>query len=272
MKNKYKKFTLAINDLIIYLSGFIAIFISILDFSGILSGIPWLSNRIHVITLLAVGLILISIAIERRLSLESISERLKVMEQSGVFGSYYISDTKKVLIQLQKTSEEATDTLMAIGSNSSAKTYLSNIEDQVKNGNLAYYRLLDGCFITHELHDHLEKIIENEHVHIAWTEREKFGNLVVTENDCIIAFPTSREDKFSALRLPGSKNSRLYTQYFLEAYSGCQRLTRKESLSTLCRDCSPESAGNAGKIKEIIAEVEPQVVLNKNSLKPELLS
>jgi hypothetical protein len=255
MKDKEKKDALAIvNDIVLIGSAIVAIGVSLLDFLGVLDQIPWLVGRVPIITLLSLSFLLASAVIERRTRIDKIQETLDSIISSYTFGTQYLDDADTVISQLERITRRANESIMALGAKSRAKNYLSAIQEAVLQRRVIHYRLLDGDYIPHELHEHLKEIVHAPNVQIAWTPREKFGNLLVTENESVMAFPAPYLDKFSGLWLPGQTNSRRYTQYFLEAFSKSLPVRTEKAIEVLCIQCSPATAGKLAGIKRVIEE------------------
>ncbi len=271
MKQSFRNRLTAINDVVLVSSAIIAILVTLLDFLGVLDQIDWLSERVEIITLLSISLLLISIVLERRTHLDRIQETLDSLISSYTFGAQYLEDAETVVMQMERVTRRANESIMALGSKSRAIDYLKTIEEAVKHRKVIHYRLLDGTYIRHELHDHLINVIAEPNVNIAWTYREKFGNLVVTENECVLAFPAPYLNKFSGLWLPGESNSRRYTQYFLEVYSKCLAVRTNKSIEALCLECSPETAGKPVEIKRILEEELKSFLDALGDTEPDLL-
>lgn len=246
-------FPTLINDIVLIGTALLLITITLLDFLGVLDQLDWLFSRVQVLTLLSLSFLLLSTVFERRSRLDTIQSTLNAIIANYTFGTRYLDDERAVVPELERAVSEANETIMALGAKSRASDYLEKIEEAVKQRDAIYYRLIDGTFIPHELHEHLERVIASPNVQISWTPREKFGNLTVTENECIIAFPAPYL-KFSGLLLPGQVNSRRYTQYFLEAFSKALPVRTEKALQALCNTCNPDIAGNVAEVRRLIEE------------------
>lgn len=252
MKRTLSERLSSINDIVLASSASIALLITLLDFLGVLNQISWLKDRVETIILLSVSLLLLSVVLERKTHLEKIQNTLDSLIASYTFGTQYLENANLVTTQIERATRRANETILSLGSKSRASAYLQSIETAVVERKVIHYRLLDGLYIRHELHEHLERILNASNVNIAWNPREKFGNLVVTENECILAFPAPYMDKFSGLLLPGENNSRRYSQYFLEAYSQSFPVRTKKAIASLCLQCSPTTAGDPVQIHRIL--------------------
>lgn len=252
MNNKRGDILTISSDIVLIGAALLSIGTSLLDFLGILDGIPWLADRVQVLILLSTSFLLLAIVVERKSRLDAIQRALDGLVANTTIGTKYLDEADHVLNELERAAKHATESIMALGGRAKESKYLNAIKDAVIERNVIYYRLIDGTSIHHELHEHLSSIFQVPNVKISWKERGKIGYLMVTEKDCIMAFPAPYEERFSGLSLPGTQNCRKYTQYFLEDFSMCIPVERPDALQALCVQCSPESAGNASMIRDIL--------------------
>lgn len=252
MTRKKRDVLTIVSDSVLIGAATLSIGISLLDFLGLLDSLPWLAKRVQIMILLSTSFLLLAIVVERKARLDTIQRSLDGLVANTTIGTKYMDDAESVLGELERAAHHATESIMALGGRAKESKYLNAIRDAVNYRHVIHYRLIDGTSIHHELHEHLLSIIDLPNVKIAWKERGRIGYLMVTENDCIMAFPAPYEERFSGLSLPGTQNCRKYTQYFLEDFSKCIPVEKSETLQALCIDCSPESAGNATAIREIL--------------------
>lgn len=264
-KSNLKDYVNSTNDIILVGSALIAIVVTLLDFFGVLSNIKWLSERIPIFILLGISFLLVNVVVERRTYISKIQQTLDNIISTSVFGAQYLEDAVAVVSQIERAVRNAEENIMAVGAKSRAVNYLNAIEDNVLTKRTSYYRLLDGEYITHELHEHLKKLFPISNVHIGWTPREKFGNLVVTDKECILVFPGTNIERFSGLWLPGQTNSRRYNHYFLESFSKCLPIRTEKAIEVLCIKCNPDIAGDSTKISQVL-EKELKESLTKSSI------
>ncbi len=243
-----------LNDIILIGSTVIAISIVLLDFIGVLDKIVWLSGRVEIITLLILSLLLVNAVVDRKIGINKIQDSLDNIISSYSLGGQYLDDARAVISQLERITRKADEIIMALGAKSRASNYLLSIKEAVFQRNVIHYRLIDGEYIPHSLHEHLIEIIKSPNVHVAWTPKEKFGNLLLTENGCVIAFPAPYIEKFSGIWLPGEENSRRFAQYFLEVFSKSLPVSTEKAIEVLCMECSPSTAGNILEINRIIEQ------------------
>lgn len=252
------------NDVVLVGAATISIAVTLLDFLGVLDQVKWLSDRIEIIILLSLSLLLLSVVIERKKRLEAIQATLDSIVTSHTLGVQYLENAEAVAAELERIVRQAGDSIMALGAKSTITEYLDAIELSVMHRSIIYYRLLDRTDATHELHEHLKRLVHAPNVQIGWTPREKYGNLTVTEQDCVMVFPAPYKNKFSGLRLPGQANSRRYTQYFLEAFSKSLPLRTERSIELLCEKCNPNITRKPDELKRILSE-ELQAFLDKQN-------
>jgi hypothetical protein len=149
---------------------------------------------------------------------------------------------------------KADEFIIALGAKSTATPYLDQIAHKVSSGDIIYYRLLTGDHITHDLHVHLDALLNTPGVQIAWNRSEKYGNLTVSEQQAIVALPTPYWNRFAGLKLPGERNTRLYSQYFLEALAKSVPVRTMRAIEALCETCSPHTSRNERQIEQILRD------------------
>lgn len=260
-----------ISDLVLIGAALISIGVTLLDFLGVLDEVKWLSERVATLTLLSLSFLLVSIVIERKRRLDTIQNTLDNIVTTYTLGVQYLDDAESVTTELERIVRQADETVMALGAKSRAVRYLKAIENAVAQRAIIYYRLLDGDDITHELHEHLQRLVKAPNVQIAWTPKERFGHLTVTEHECVIVFPAPYRNKLSGLRLPGDMNSRRYTQYFLEAFSESLPIRTERSIEILCEKCGSTTAGNLDEIRRILGEELQALAGKPSTARPNLL-
>jgi hypothetical protein len=180
-----------VNDLVLFGSALLSAGVVLLDSLGVLDQIPWLAERIPILALLSISFLLASAVIERRTRIEKIQQTLDNIVSSFAFGAQYLDDAAAVTTQLERITRQANESLMALGAKSSAVKYLNSIREAVTQRQVIHHRLLDGDYISHELHEHLGELVGAPNVYLSWTPREKFGNFVVTENEAVYGFSGS---------------------------------------------------------------------------------
>jgi hypothetical protein len=223
------------------------------------------------VTLFALGVVMISSLRVRYLS-EELSDKLMQLEvelsaqhtntdgllqqilKAYTQGVQYLDDSSSVVNELEDMVKGSDEFIMALGSKSSAVSYLEQISQRVRSGAIAYYRLLTGDHITHDLHIHLEGLISNQETRIAWNRSEKYGTLAVSDKQAIFVLPTPYSTKFVGLKLLGERSARLYNQYFTQVFVKSTPIKTSVALGALCETCSPDIARNEQRIEQVLRE------------------
>ncbi len=184
--------------------------------------------------------------------ISSVKKTLEGILASYTFGVQYLENVEIVNSELARVARRAEDTILALGARSKSPEYLRAIEEAVSPRQVAYHRLINANHIPHELHEHLERLIDAPNVHISWTPKEKFSNLTVTESECILVFPAPASEKLSGLKLPSQANSQRYRHYFFEASEASITIETKIGVKILCEKCSPDTARKPREIRRIL--------------------
>lgn len=257
MPAKRKDWSAWVSDGVLIASAVVSILITLLDFTGLLDGIPWLNARLPTLILLAVSLLLVANVVERRTRLAHIEKLIEQTANSAALGVQYLDDGTLVVNELQATVRSANEYIMAVGGRSTATVYLDLITARVEEDGLQYYRLLTGDHITHDLHLHLKRLIESPQVRVAWAHSEKYRSFTASEQQTVVVLPTPYRNKFAGIRLPGERNALLHSQYFLETFAKSLPVRTLHGLEILCENCSP-AVHERAKLEKLLAdEVAP---------------
>lgn len=224
-------------DAVLIVSAVLGVAITVAHFTGWLEHAPWLAERIPVLGLLLVSLVLLDIVLERRLRLDRLSESILELSRAHESGIHYLPNAESTETATAEITQRARESILAVGAKSKRSKYLNEITEAVKGRKVAYHRLLEGLYITHEMHQHLASIVELSNTHISWTPHDKFANLLVTETDCVLAFSSPWPDRYSGLILPGAEFARQYTEYFFAAFGAATPVRTKADLEALCGKC-----------------------------------
>lgn len=254
MKNMERDWPSIISEFVLIVSAILAVGITLLDFVGLLDQVKWLNAHLPTITLLAISFVLIVTVIDRHTKLARIERLLQQSIDTYVLGVQYLEDSSSVINELQDMVRKADEFIMALGAKSTATPYLDQITHKVSSGDITYYRLLTGDHITHDLHVHLDALLNTPGVQIAWNRSEKYGNLTVSEQQAIVTLPTPYWNRFAGLKLPGERNTRLYSQYFLEAFAKSVPVRTNRAIEALCETCSPNTSRNERQIEQILRD------------------
>jgi len=254
MKKMERDWPSTISDIVLIVSAILAVGITLLDFVGLLDQVKWLNARLPTITLLAISFVLIATVIDRRTKLARIERLLQQSIDTYVLGVQYLENSSSVISELQDMVRKADEFIMALGAKSTATPYLDQIARKVSSSHITYYRLLTGDHITHDLHVHLDALLNTPGVQIAWNRSEKYGNLTVSEQQAIVALPTPYWNRFAGIKLPGERNARLYSQYFLEAFAKSVPVRTRRAVEALCETCSPNTARDERQIEQMLRD------------------
>jgi hypothetical protein len=254
MKKTERDWPSTISDIVLIVSALLAVAITLLHFIGLLDQVKWLNARLPTITLLAISFVMFATVIDRHTKLARIERLLQQSMDTYVLGVQYLKDSSSVIAELQDMVRKAEEFIMALGAKSTATPYLQQITDRASSGEIIYYRLLTGDHITHNLHIHLDFLLNTPGVHIAWNRSEKYGNLTVSEQQAIVALPTPYWNKFAGIKLPGERNARLYSQYFLEALAKSVPVRTKRAIEALCETCSANTTRYEQQIEQILRD------------------
>ncbi|MCO5194535.1 MAG: hypothetical protein M9928_22855 [Anaerolineae bacterium] len=186
--------------------------------------------------------------------LGSIKSNLEGILATYTFGVQYLENAASVRSELEKAISRADDNVLSLGAKSQASEYLEAISEAIQKRQVIYHRLLNDSHIPHELHKHLQDVIDETDVQIGWTPKTKFANMTITEHESIIVLPAPSSDKFSAIKLPGKLNSHRYKRYFFEAFDQSISIRTDKGVEILCEECSPDTARNPVLIKKILLE------------------
>jgi hypothetical protein len=237
MSMQPSRIAVGVADTVLILSAILGVAITVAHFFGWLEHVPWLTERIPVLVLLVVSLVLLDVVLERRLRLERLAESVLALRRAHESGIHYLPDAESAEAATAEITQRARQTILAVGAKSKSTKYLSVVTEAAKTRKIPYHRLLEGLYITHEVHQHLAAVIEFPNVKVSWTPHDKFANLLVTENDTVLAFPSPWPDRYSALFLPGPDFARQYTEYFFAAFAAATPVGTKDELQGLCGKC-----------------------------------
>lgn len=239
-----------IEDIIIVFSSVGLISIAVLDFLGLLDNIVWIKERFGAFQILAIGLLLGAVVIDRAYRLTKIEKRLKSALDNYTLGVKYLEDQSDVNRELLRTVRNAKGSLMIIGAKSSSKRYLKEILTKASDTNLKHYRLITGDHITEEMRDHLIKVIKlnDRNCSIRWNYSEKHGTIIISDEDVLIALPTSHSDKFLALKFSNPKSTTIYSEYFMDAFAHSFDISNYDQVEYLCE----KNGSSFGKPKDVI--------------------
>ena len=177
-------------------------------------------------------------------------KKLSIIYEKNMSGIYFRnkSEVDSALIDLAKGS---TQTLKASGGKSRIVSYLKEISKSIKCGKIkAYHRLITGDHITHELHEHLDALIDEKGVDFRWTPSEKYVNISISENHVIFVLPSPYPDDYTGIKFVTPKSVFFYAEFFNRIFNSSKTrgISTKEETNILCEKCCPEVAHDTEKI------------------------
>ena len=177
-------------------------------------------------------------------------KKLSPIYEKNISGIYLRnrSEVDSALIDLAK---ESTQTLKTTGGKSRIILYLNEISKNIECGRIkAYHRLITGDHITHELHEHLNSIIDEKGTDLKWTPSEKYGNISMSENYVIFVLPSPYTDDYTGIKFSTPKSVFFYAEFFNRIFNSakCIKLFTKKEINILCEKCCPEIAHDSEKI------------------------
>jgi hypothetical protein len=231
----FKRIGLATSDLLLCAIGILSVIVSVRSALSPPKSVSGLDTLLTLV-LVSLGLLMIAMVVERRLRLDRLNDQLKELATHLESDSKYLPDMQSVSKALRDIVQRCSENIFCIGALSSDRAYLKLIEDAVKNRDVIYYRVVDGDHIYHPMHQHLTALLRVKGVYIGYIDREKFGNMTVTDVGAVIAFPSPYVDKLTGLSLPDPSMISPYMQHVLVAYGACSPMT-EQKLTELCERC-----------------------------------
>lgn len=190
------------------------------------------------VALIAISFLLLNAALERKTVFDKLENHIADIHELITSGTLHLSNAEAVTKEMKQLVKDSKTYVYAIGSKSHDESYLRSISNKAGKGKISYTRLLTGDEITHQLHRHCLNVLKVNKVEIRHTPKEKYGNLLVSENTAIIALPGPKRNEFTGLKLVGAESANHYTLYFTEIFerSG-QKIKSVEELASLCETC-----------------------------------
>ena len=186
-----------------------------------------------------------------------ISEAIKTISipnEEGLIGIYLRnkSEVDSALLDLVKESRQ---TLKATGGKSRIVSYLEEIAENLDSGKIrAYHRLITGDHITHELHEHLEPLIDHKGSEFRWNSSDKYGNISISENQVVFVLPSPYPDDYTGFKLSTESSAFFYSEFFNRAFNSEKsiRISTRAAIKVLCEKCSPGIAHDADMIRQLL--------------------
>lgn len=235
-------------DLLLVAVGVFSVGISVMSLLAPPTTVTALAQVLSIM-LAALGLLLVAAVVERRARLDKLNKKFDDFLSQLEPESKYLPDMKSVRDALHAIVSTCSGTIYSIGALSSDRSYLNAISDAVKERDVVYYRVVIGNHIYHPMHLHLLSLLGNGSTYIGWLEREKYGNITVTDKGAVLAFPSPRVDRLTGLSL-SVKVATPYGQQVLNAYHAAAPVTEGK-LAELCEKCRSEGLrGSSGRSRD----------------------
>jgi hypothetical protein len=209
----------------------ILILIAFQTYSAISTGNPNnLIFTIPLISILTVFLLFIYIVskAEKRIN-QSLASRLPEIQ--------YLENKEEVDRELEKLAETAEDFIVATGSKSHNKKYLNIIEKKVSMGEISYWRLLLDDKITHELCEHIQKLIKTPNVTIGIVTDKGYGNLLVVDDGALIALPIPGQGGLMGIKIPNKTTSSRLFRYLMTLFPEARIINNIDDVLMICEKC-----------------------------------
>lgn len=173
-----------------------------------------------------------------------LSSAAKVVEALGFDFTLtrFLWSAATISAELEDMVKTTGNKIKVIGTRSRLTSYLSSIETAVEDRSVFYYRLLAGPSITHELHEHLSRLLDSPKVMIRRTPAAYFSHLTITDDECLLLLPAAQRDYLHGMRFSGYAHSLRFSDYFWEVFDTFSReedqVGNEKTLSDLCETCS----------------------------------
>ena len=170
--------------------------------------------------------------------LKKSEQRFKELLRNHLPEERFINDEKKLRAEMVFTIKKADKFIMTTGGRARDNEYLSAIEEKVLNQkDLEYWRVILGDHIHHRLHIHLEKLLKCKNAHIKWHGEERWGNILVTDDQVILLLPNPTPGAESALIVPNPQIVQNYKEFVLRVFGEAKKEVTLQTLNTLCVEC-----------------------------------
>ncbi len=190
---------------------------------------------------------------DRRLFLADLGAALdkKLAETARV---QYFNDASHAEDALADIAGRERYSFYAIGSKSTAASYLKKVAEKACAGAMDYHRLLTGDHITDDLHQHLRSVIGKENVFIHWHPSEKWGNVAIAEEEVLWTLPTPKANEFTGFKVYGRHHHELHRQYFNQAIDDNETIEiwNERGIEILCEKHGYPFARHADQIRDIL--------------------
>ena len=148
-----------------------------------------------------------------------------------------IDGSDEIINKMVATVRNAKRYIYAIGGRSRNELYLDTIKEKVSNGNIRYVRIITGDHILHALCRHLNILYGS--LEIGYLPKDKYGNVLVTDNVTVIALPSPKVKLLDkGLIIIDSRVAADYREYIVELLGRSEKNVSLEFIKSLCKECN----------------------------------
>lgn len=198
---------------------------------------------VPIVSILLVFLIFLFVVskAEARLN-RSLDQRLPPIE--------YLETRKEVEIETTKLAEQANDFILATGERSRNSEYMAVIENKIGATNLPYWRLVYGGPITHELCQHICKVLHLPNVVVTQVVKEDYGDMLVIDAGFMIALPLPGHGGLMGIKSQNRSTAQRLFLYFMMVMldSSATRITSEQEVKALCEVCARSGSNSVGQV------------------------
>ena len=137
----------------------------------------------------------------------------------------YLNSRKDVELTILDLVERSTEFIVGTGGRSRNQDYLKAIERRVCEGQVLYWRILYEEKITHELCEHICKLISLPNVTIAQIKDTAYGNMTISDNGFVIALPVPGHAEMKGISIPSKDHAHsIYNSYMMIVFSKSKKI------------------------------------------------
>jgi hypothetical protein len=157
----------------------------------------------------------------------------------------YLEVRHEVEAALTRLVRAAQQYVVAVGGRSRNSDYLSGIEAKVHEAEIRYWRLLlDGQPITHQMCEHLRRLLTNADVVIAAIPNRGYAQVTVTDAGFVSVLPLPGRGALTGILVPNPAAAQQLFIYTMVIYGSGTRVTDGDAIRNLCEDCRTDAEGS----------------------------
>jgi hypothetical protein len=147
----------------------------------------------------------------------------------------YLNSRKDVELTTLELVERSNEFIVGTGGRSRNQDYLKAIERRVCEGKVLYWRILYEEEITHELCEHLCRLISLPNVTIAQVKDTAYGNMTITDNGFVMALPVPGHVEMKGISIPSKDHAHsIYNSYMMIVFSKAKKIDTDDDVRSLC--------------------------------------